>query len=131
MATATVTVSLNTFFQPAEGEVLSFLRASTGLQILSVDRAFMSGRFVVSFDNSSGLSDAQIAALFLSAMSAAGYQGEVISVEAGSVSSVPGGFPQVVTGAAATANSVLGPVLIPAAIIAVAVLVIIYFPRKG
>lgn len=131
MNPVTVTISLNAFFQPSEADVLLFLRGTTGMPILSVDRSLFSGRFVVVVNNLAGLSDTQILQAFFSAMQAAGYTGEILSIESGSVSSAPGGLPQVATGAASTVSSMAAPVLIPAAIIAVVVLVVLYIPRKG
>ncbi|MHB1342574.1 MAG: hypothetical protein ACYCX5_12570 [Coriobacteriia bacterium] len=134
MTKSTATIELNPgfdrlFFQPNESTVLEQLRLILPqYSILSVSRSLGSGRFTVSLDSGSA-SHEQITYDFLRAMRDMDYNGEVIAVDGGSISSAPGGIVEAVTGTVQQTANAAGSFLVPAAVIAVAVIVILYFPK--
>jgi len=119
----TATISVNQIFNPSEAQILEALRLSMShvVKILSVDRALFSGRYVVTFENNLEFTDQNLRTAFLFALQSSGYSGEIIAIDAGSVSSAPGGIGQAGKEVIGEIKGPLGTV----AVIAVAAAVIV------
>lgn len=121
----TVTISLNTIWQPSDGVLLEKLReALPALNISAVERGLFSNRYAITFLADWG-SNQDVTLLFLAVLSDLGYQADVLKVDAGGVSTIPGGVSQATEAAAKTTSKIL----IPAAIIAGVVLIFVYVPK--
>lgn len=129
MNKATVTIEVNTLFQPWESTILEQLRLiMPQYTILSVERALFSGRFTVLIDTR-GASHEKVTHDFLRAMQDMNYNGEVVAVDSGDVSSVPGGLVQATTETLTQTTEAASGFLIPAAVIAVVIFAVIYLPK--
>jgi len=121
----TATISLNTLWQPSDSTIAEELRAAVpDLQVTAVERAAFSSRYAVTFLNED-IPAVDVTRVLLAVMADLGYSGDVLNVEAGSSSSIPGGVSQAATETVKTASGVL----VPVAVVAVVVLALVYLPK--
>lgn len=112
----TITVSLNSIWQPSESKLLSKLRSQmpVTVSITSIERMLFSNRYAITVD--SAMTDGMLNDLFISVLSNLGYEPDVLIIEGGRESSKPGGLVGAVESTVATAST---------PIIAIAVIVVV------
>jgi hypothetical protein len=126
----TVTISLNSFFQPSEKTIFDGLASQfRGVYTVEkVDRSFASDRFMVTINNPLMANDEALKANFKSSLYNIGYESvEIVKIEKGEASSVPGGIGQAVT---ETVKTVQTPLII-VAVIVVALAAIYLLPKRS
>jgi hypothetical protein len=122
----TITISLNTVWQPNEGELLKYLRDTIlNFEITAIERAGFSDRYAITIEDN-GYPDDSIYRIFKFAFKEKGFSPDIISIESGSESSNPGGL---IEGIKTTAKAG-SAVFIPIAVIVVVLGAIYFLPRK-
>lgn len=128
MSIQTITIDPNGFFQPSEGSIFADLKKvlPAPLIVQKVTRAPFSAYYAVTIDNRFSSGVETVKAAFRQALLDLGYNsGQVLEVKGGETATNAGGIGQA---GAAIVDTVKTP-LIALAVVAVAVVVLVYAPR--